>query len=87
MPCDWNNPNSLPNNKILDTFKFKVFEDNNMKFDEMAEYSPKDRNTAGIREIACYEQFFPFPTLFLKDMYCRHVKNQGFLGKRVENTM
>ena len=32
-------------------------------------------------EIARYEQFLFVPTLFSKDLYCRHVKTRACLGK------
>ena len=32
-------------------------------------------------EIVRYEQFPPFPTVFSKDLYCRHVKTKACLGK------
>ena len=38
-------------------------------------------NTAGKGEIARYEQFLLFPTVFSKDLYCRHVKSRTCLGE------
>ena len=35
---------------------------------------------AGRGEIACYKQFLHFP-VFLKDLYCQHVKARACLGK------
>ena len=32
------------------------------------------KNAEGKGEIARYEQFLLFPTVFSKDLYCRHVK-------------
>ena len=37
-------------------------------------------NIVGQGEIARYEQFLLFP-VFSKDLYSRHVKNQGSFGK------
>ena len=34
-------------------------------------------NTVGKGEIAHYEQFSPFPSVFSKDLYCRHVKTRA----------
>ena len=43
---------------------------------KIAESSPKKvENTVGNGEIARDEQFSPFPTVFSKDLYCRHVKH------------
>ena len=50
----------------------------------MAESSASKRveNTAGKGEIACSSRAnSPFPTVFSKDLYCRHVKTRGCLGK------
>ena len=48
----------------------------------MAESSPKMvENTVGKGEIARYKQFFPFLTVFSKDLQCRHVKTRACFGK------
>ena len=53
----------------------------NFKFDENArKFSKQLENTVGKEEIARYEQFFLFPTVFSKDMYCRHIKTRACLG-------
>ena len=54
--------------------KFFKFDENGGKFSKSVE------NTVGNREIACYEKFFPFPTVFSKDSKCRHVKTRACLG-------
>ena len=41
----------------------------------MAESSPKRDNTVGKEEIARYEQFLLFCSVF-KNLYCRHVKTR-----------
>ena len=52
------------------------FEENGRKFSKWVE------NTVGKGEIARYEHFFPFPTVFSKDFYSRHEKKkQGLFGK------
>ena len=49
---------------------------------KMEESSPKwVENTVGKGEIARYEQFPLFPTVFSKDLNCRHVKPRACLGK------
>ena len=35
----------------------------------------------GKRKIARYVQFSPFPTVFSKELYCRHVKTRAWFGK------
>ena len=40
--------------------------------------------TVGKEEIARNEQFLLFPTVYFKDLYYRHVKNQGLFGKRIK---
>ena len=41
----------------------------------------KVENTVGKEEIARYEQFLLFLTMFLKNLYCRRVKTMACLGK------
>ena len=43
--------------------------------------SKRVENTVGKGEIGRYEQFFSFPTVFLKDLFCRHVKVRASSGK------
>ena len=53
----------------------KEFADDNSIFDENGnKLSKRVENTVGKGEIAHYEQFFLLPTVFSKDLYCRHVK-------------
>ena len=50
--------------------------DGNFKFDENGGKILKEvENTVGKGEIA------PFPTMFSRDLYCRHVKTRASLGK------
>ena len=66
----------------LDSSKLKEFANNNFKFDENGrEFSKQVKNTVGKGKIACYEQISPFPTVFSKELYCKHVKNRVCLGK------
>ena len=49
----------------------------------MTESSQKrEENTLGKGEIASYKQF-PFSTVLLKDLYCRHVK-PGLVWEKVK---
>ena len=73
---------TFPKQQILDSSKLKVFEDDNFKFDENGKkFSKGIENTMGKGEIARYEQFLLFPQVFLKYLYCRHVKTRACLGK------
>ena len=49
--------------------------DNGRKFPKRVE------NTVGKGEIVRYEQFLPFPSVFLKGLYCRHLKTRACFGK------
>ena len=60
----------------------KSFADNEFKFDENGrKFFKQVENTAGKGEIARYEQFLLFPTVFSQDLYCRHEKTRACLGK------
>ena len=73
---------TLSKRQILDSSNLKEFADDNFKFDENGgKFSKGIENTMGKGEIAHYEQFFLFPQLFSKDLYCRHVKTRSCLGK------
>ena len=59
--------NPLPDDKILDWSKLKQSADDNFKFDENSrKFSKWVENAVGKGEIACYEQFLPFPQCFQK---------------------
>ena len=65
-------PQSLPGGA-------KEFEDYNFVFDENGrQFSKQAENTVGKGEIVRNEQFFPFPIVFSKDLYSRHVKTRKF---------
>ena len=58
--------------------------DDNSKCDENGtKFSKHVENTVGKGEIASYEQFLLFSTVFSKDLpvYCRHVKTRACVGK------
>ena len=61
----------FPKRQILDSSKLKLFADDNFKFDENGRRFFKGvETTVGKGEIARYEQFLLFPTVFSKDLYC-----------------
>ena len=72
----------FPKQQILDSSKLNDFAHDNFKFDEQGrKFSKWVENTVGKGEIARYEQFRFFPTVFSKDLSCRHVKTRACLGK------
>ena len=71
----------FPKQQILASSKRKEFADDNFGLDlNGRKFSKQVENTVGKGEIARYEQFLLFP-VFLKDLYCRHVKTRACLGK------
>ena len=59
--------NPFPNDKFLDTSKFKEFADNNFKCDDNSrKFSEWVENTVEKGEIAHYEQCLLFPQCFQK---------------------
>ena len=61
--------NPFPNEKNSDSSKFKAFADDNFELDENGrKLSKRVGNTVGKGAIS------PFPTVFSKDLYSRHVK-------------
>ena len=62
-------------------FQLKEFADDNFKFDENGrKLSKQVENTVGKGEIARYEQFFPFPTVFSKGLFPRGIKSRHCVG-------
>ena len=73
--------NPFPYNKFLDSFTLKEFADNNFKFDKIeSKFSKRVENTVGKGEIAHYEQFLLFPSVF-KRLVLQTRKKQGLFGK------
>ena len=68
--------NPFPNNKILDSSKLRVADDNFKFVENGRKFSKRIENTEVKGEIACYEQFLLF-SVFSKDLYCRHVKTRA----------
>ena len=63
----------FPNWQILDSSKLDEFADDNFEFNENGDkFSKKVGNTVGKAEI---------PTVFSKDLFCRHIKTRACLGK------
>ena len=66
--------------KNLDSSKLKEFTYNNFEFEENSGVlSGWVENAVGKGEIAL--AIFPFPTMFSKDLYCRHLKTRACLGE------
>ena len=60
----------------------KELEDDKFEFDEnIRKFSKWEENTVGKGEIAHYEQFPPFPAVFSKELYGRHVKTRACFGR------
>ena len=73
---------------MLNSSKLKEFAENYYKFDQDGRrFSNGVENTVGIGEIARYQAAIsPFPTVFSKDLYCRHVQTiKAFWGKGLNN--
>ena len=67
---------------MFDSSKLREFAYNNFKFNENGrKFSKKVENTVGKGEIARNDQFFPFLTVFSKDLYSIYVKYRACLGK------
>ena len=61
--------------------KPKEFEDNNFEYNEMVQSSLKQvENTVEMEKLLVMSNF-SFPTVFSKDLYCRHIKIRACLGK------
>ena len=66
--------------QILDSSKLKEFAGDDFKFDKNGrKLSKQVENTVGKGEIACYEQFLPFP-LFSKGLFPRGFKRCHCVG-------
>ena len=72
--------NPLPDDKFW-TLPNSEFADDNFKFDENGrKLSKQIENTVGKEEIARYEQFLLFPTVFSKGLFPRGVKRCHCVG-------
>ena len=71
----------FPRRRISDSSKMKEFADDNFKFYENGiKFSKWTENTVGKGEIARYEQFLLFPSVF-KRIVLQTRKNQGLFEK------
>ena len=60
----------------------KEFADDNFKFDANGrKFSERIENTWGKRRNYSLRAISPFPTVFSKDLYCRHIKTRACLEK------
>ena len=60
----------------------KEFADDNFEFDENGgTFFKRIENTVGKRIKCLFRTISPFPTVFSKDLYCRHIKTRACLGK------
>ena len=73
--------NSFPNDKFLDSSKLKEFADDNFKFNEFSDVLQTVRKQCRMMRNCSLRAISPFPTVFSKDLYCRHVKTRASLGK------
>ena len=68
--------------KILDSSKLKEFADDNFKFDENdREFFKRVEKQCEKRRKCSLRAISPFPKVFSKDLYCRHVKTRTCLGE------
>ena len=66
---------TLPNPKSLQTTMLNLVKN--------AESYPKGRKDCWKKRNCSLRAVSHFPTVFSEDLYCRHVKNQGLIGKRL----
>ena len=72
----------LPKREVLDSSKLKEVADDNFKFDgNSRKFSKWVEKHGGKRRNCSLRSISPFPTVFSKDLYCRHVKTRACLGK------
>ena len=68
--------------QMLDSPKLKELADDNFKFDENGRKSIQmGGKHCGKRRNCSLRAISPFPTMFSKVLYCRHVKTKACLGK------
>ena len=65
---------------MLDTFKLKEFADDNFRFDEIGKHLSNWVENCGKRRNCSLRAISSLPTVFSKDLYCRHVKTRACLG-------
>ena len=73
---------SICRQQLLDSSKLKKFADDNFKVDENGrKFSKTGRKHCGKRRNCSLRAISPFPSVFSKALYCRHVKTRACLGK------
>ena len=76
---------TFPKRQILNSSKLKGFAHDNFEFDENVRCSSngsKKKKKLWDKEIYCsLRAISPFPAVFSKDLYCRHVNTRACLGK------
>ena len=73
----------FPKQQILHSSRLKEFADDNFRFDEKGrEFLKRVGNTVGKVENFSIPAITPFPTVFSKYMYLRHIKT-GLVWERV----
>ena len=78
-------PNSLPNDKILDWSKLKIFADDKIKVIEKWKFVlGMFGNIMGNGENAGYHDFFLFSTMFSKGFFSKTVGSRGLCGKEIK---
>ena len=72
----------FPKRQILDSSKLKEFADDNFKcYENGLKFSKQVENTGEKRRNCSLRAISPFPTVFSKDLFCKHVKTRACLGK------
>ena len=68
---------------VIEKLKFCLERVENIvgKGENGGEFFKKGRKHCGKRKNCLLRAISPVPTVFSKDLYCRHIKNQGFFGK------
>ena len=65
----------------FDSSKLKDFAHHEFKFDENGKKFSKQAENTGKKRNCSLRAISPFPTVFSKGFYCRHVKARACLGK------
>ena len=73
--------NPLPNDKFETRPNSNTLQTTILNLTKMAESSSMGRKHGGKRRNCSSRAISPFPTVFSKDLYCRHVKTRACLGK------
>ena len=74
--------NPSPKRHILDSSRLKEYADDNFEFDKNGrKLSKQVEKHCGKRRNCSLRAISPFPAVFSKGLYCRHVKPRACLGK------